>query len=652
MGIFQNLLATYDKCTDAVGITPIDSDGLPDARRTLLPMFHTTFKSHICVTVDETGNFISAERDSKETTIIIPCTEKSAGRSSGDAAHPLCDQLDYVGGISANKSKDYLDTLAAWKDNHSALNAIFAYVSKNGMIQDLSKIEIFKDAEYILTNEENKQLDLEKTRKLGVRFRVIQSDAATNVWEDKDIRQLWIHHISNRSVESDRALFDYMSGERIFSVASQHPKNINSMTGNAKLLSCNDSDGFTYRGRFGKQDDAVLIDYTQSQKMHQMLRWLIANHGYSADSQVIVAWAVSGDTEVAAKPHENSFELFSNMASKQTDTDILEYISEDVVYAHYTKMLNKLLLGYGSTGGIKKHANTICVAVFDAATTGRMGLVFYQEFPEGTYLERIVSWHEDTSYFLTAWKKEKNDDGKEFNKPIHYLGAPSYDDILFAVYGKPRSGNDSGYSTLKRKMRKQLLECMFGNFSFPKSFVEMAAIRASKPMSFTDSNDRFSENDWKRAISITCALARKYYKQQGDELALELDEKRTDRDYLFGRLLSVADKLEKKAFYKSDKQDQRTTNATRLMNAFQVKPYSTWGQLFSQMIPYKAQLNGAGYYQSLIDKILVAFPDGEYENNAPLSPLYLLGFAAQNRALENRNKKQNDTEENEDVFAE
>ena len=127
---------------------------------------------------------------------------------------------------------------------------------------------------------------------------------------------------------------------------------------------------------------------------------------------------------------------------------------------------------------------------------------------------------------------------------------------------------------------------------------------------------------------------------------MELNTDRADRDYLYGRLLAVADKLEHAALYKADKQDSRPTNATKLMSAFQIKPYSTWGLLYGQLIPYKNQLNGAGYYQSMIDNIMVLFKSGDYEDNSPLSPLYLLGYSAQNRAFFNNNKNDNLEEKN------
>ncbi|MDD2269402.1 MAG: type I-C CRISPR-associated protein Cas8c/Csd1 [Eubacteriales bacterium] len=644
MGLFQNLLESYEKCSDVVGIVRTDADGNSDERKTLLPIFHMTFKSEICVTIDSYGKFISASRDGKETTIIIPCTESSSGRSSGIASHPLCDQLDYVGGINDDKIDAYLTELSSWKDDIVELNAVYTYVSGRTIMNDLMGIGIFKDSEYQVDKNENadRQLEKDKIRKIGVRFTIQIDGDFINVWESLDLRNAWINYICCKN-NTENLPFDYMSGDIVGSIATQHPKNINSITVNARLFSCNeskqDSDGaIVFKGRFTKQDDAVIVDYTNSQKMHQMLRWLIKNYGYRVDSQAIITWAVDNNTDVKAKSQDNSFELFGSMQEVKTEADILEDASSQI-YADYSSKLKNLLQGYGNVKSIKEHSRKICIAAFDAATTGRMGVVFYQELSENDYIESIVNWHNDTSYFLTAWKSKMDKDGNDKNIPINYIGAPSYDDIIFAVYGNPH--DDKSHKTLIKKTRQQLLECMFGNFGLPKSMVEIAANRASHPMSFTDMNGKFNENDWKRAISITCALTRKFFKQQKEEIQLELDTSRTDRDYLFGRLLSVADKLEHTALYKADKQDTRATNATRLMSAFQAKPYSTWGQLYNQLIPYRNQLNGAGFYQSLIDSIIVLFNPGEYENNSPLSPLYLLGYSAQNRALSKNNKNDN-----------
>jgi CRISPR-associated protein Csd1 len=643
MSLFKNLLDTYEKCKDAADIQNA-VDGEPGEKKTFLPVFHTTFKSQICITVDCNGNFINATRDSKDIDIIIPCTEDSAGgrTSKAIAPHPFCDQLDYVSGLNEAKKEAYLIGLGKWEaqslgESKTKLRAIHAYVKNGTMMSDLENKRLFKDSEY--SGKESP--DTEKIRKIGVRFAVEIKDSLTpNVWEDKGLRQSWIDYVYSGFNYNQEDIFDYFGGVRVGKIANKHPKNINSNTGNAKLLSCNDNDGYTFRGRFANKNEAVIIDYEQSQKMHQTLRWLINNCGYSVDTQTIVVWGVDSDTSPPMEPYKNSYDIFSDMGSIKTDVDKLSDAA-NAVYADYSKKMRSHFQGYGNTDKIKQHARKICIAVFDAAIEGRMGPTFYQEMPQNIYLESIVKWHEDTSYYLTAWIKEKDEKRKEKSHPLHYIGAPSYDDILFAVYGKAKGGKDDGYNKLKKKVRKQLLECMFGNFSFPKSMVDMAAVRASHPMSFTDSSGKFSPNDLDRSISITCALARKYYKQQKKEdITLALDEIRTDRDYLYGRLLAVADRLEQVAMYKADKSDIRATNAIRLMAAFAVKPFRTWGVLHQQIIPYINQLNGAEYYQSIIDNIKNLFVGKEYENNAPLSPLYLLGFSAQRREFKNKHNQE------------
>jgi len=630
MSLFKNLLETYEKCKDATGIVHESAGSEVDERKTFLPIFHTTFKSQISIILDNNGDFVDAECDKKETTIIIPCTDSSAGRSSGIAAHPLCDQLDYVGNINEKKTCAYLNELGKWKESsigisREKLQAVYNYVSSGTIIADLEKKRIFKESEYDICDDFQTPNN-EKIRKIGVRFVVeILDDKISNVWEDTILRQSWIDYVKPIN-NNDSELFDYLSGNQIGKIAGQHPKNINSMTGNAKLLSCNTEYGFRFVGRFTNQDDAVVVDYEQSQKMHQTLRWLINNHGYNIDMQTIIVWAVDSNTNPLFEPYRNSYDLFGAMQSIKTDSKIL-LDAKLAVDADYSKKMRNLFQGLGNVDKAKEHAKTICIAVFDAATTGRMALTFYQEFPEDQYLENIIKWHEETSYHLTAWVASKSEKPNEKRVPVFYIGAPSYDDILFAVYGKARGGNDAGYNTLKKKIRKQLLECMFGNFSFPKSMVSMAIIRASNPMSFEN------ENDWKRSVSISCALARKYYKQnEKEDIGLALDETRKEREYLYGRLLAIADRLEQTAMYKANKSDTRTTNAIRFMSAFSVKPYHTWGILYQQLLPYINQLGGAGYYQSLIDDIMVMLAD-EYEDNSPLSPLYLLGFSAQRRAF-------------------
>ena len=641
MGLFQNLLKTYNVCEDVVGIVGRDFDGQENERKTLLPVFHTILSSQICVTLDGNGNLIDAKRDEKDTAIVIPCTEDSETRTSNDAAHPLCDQLDYLGGVDQNKYADYLKNLREWKDFASGkprqkLEAVYEYVSKKSILYDLTAMGIFKSSE--LKEREGKiEPDWKKVRKIGVRFAVeIPGDPEWRVWKDEDLRQSWID-FTRAQWAIDGHYFDYLCGERVLQVVRKHPKSINPAATSAKIFSCNDFEEFTFRGRFDKKDKPIILDYEQSRKMHQALKWLISNYGYNYDTQYIIVWAIDRDTKPLMVPHLSSPNLFAYMGGRKTEVQLIED-AEGELYVDYARKLRNFLQGYGKKEYVTKQLRKISIAIFDATTknTGRLSLTFYQELSEGKYLENIVNWHDDLAYYHTAWVEDK--EGKR-KKKIEYIGAPSYDNLVFAVYGRPRSKSDKSHQVIVKKMRKQLLECMFGNLRLPENIALMAAHRASNPMSFSDENNSFSPGDWNRAVSISCCLARKYYKQKyKEEIGMELENQRRDRDYLFGRLLAIADRLEQYALYKAGKDKERATNAVKLMSAFSIKPYSTWKVLYGLLNPFRVQLIGADYYQSLIDEVLTLFKPGEYEDNSPLSPLYLLGYSAQRRALTNYNK--------------
>ena len=132
-------------------------------------------------------------------------------------------------------------------------------------------------------------------------------------------------------------LFDYISGKEVTQIANSTQKP-ELPTANAKLLSCNDFSGFTFRGRFMEQDDAVIVDYIQSQKMHQMLRWLIANYGYAVDSQVVACLGVDRDTEVKVKAQDGTIDLFKSLENQNRYRDF-EWKLVHLVYAEYAKNL-------------------------------------------------------------------------------------------------------------------------------------------------------------------------------------------------------------------------------------------------------------------------------------------------------------------------
>ena len=120
---------------------------------------------------------------------------------------------------------------------------------------------------------------------------------------------------------------------------------------------------------------------------------------------------------------------------------------------------------------------------------------------------------------------------------------------------------------------------------------------------------------------------------------MALDEKCSRRDYLYGRLLAVADRVEYRTF---DKDDGRETNAKRYMNAFSQHPFRTWRIIEEKLVPYFNQLKAPERlkYQSLLDEIYELFSMEDFEDDKALSGLYLIGFHNQSAALKSKNKNE------------
>lgn len=621
MSLFTNLYNTYSKCKPIIGIIPEGDNEEVRIKKTFLPLYHMTKKTKFAIVINQDGKLQRVSRDEKEKTIIIPCTEASASRANSLAAHGLCDDIGYIDNkLNVNKFAIYKKELEKWKDKNLKVQAIYNFVTQNSFYNILLERGLILD-----TEKDENNIPKDEVLKYGVRFIVnIPGDMSPNVWEDRQLYNDWIETVLSKTSNLSES-FDYITGNKVVSITVNHPKNINSFTGNAKLMSCNDNSGYTYRGRFNKQDEAIQVDTLSSQKIHQTLRWLIKNFGYYTDTQVMAIWAIDEDVEEKILPFEDSFGIVQDVLSdiNKTENDILQEVDSEL-YKDYAKTVGKVLQGYCEAEKIKVHTRKIAIAIFDAATTGRMGVTFYQELPEDEYLEKIVDWHNDSSWMYRIYRDALNG---------NVIMCPSLEQIIRTVYRKPAIDNDNGYKNFKKITLKQLMECMFGNVSFPKSLVLAASYKVSSPLSFKKQDGSFDKTKWEEALSVACSLIKKYEKEKNkEEFTVELEKERCDRDYLYGRLLAVADKIERTAMYKKSIND-RTTNAIRLMNAFSVKPSSTWLVLWQQLLPYVDQLGGAKYYQKLIGDIIANFKDGDYESNKPLGPVYLLGYFTQNRAL-------------------
>ena len=121
-------------------------------------------------------------------------------------------------------------------------------------------------------------------------------------------------------------------------------------------------------------------------------------------------------------------------------------------------------------------------------------------------------------------------------------------------------------------------------------------------------------------------------------MSLELERK--SRDYLYGRLLAIADSIEGYALSSTDEGKRRETTAGRLMQRFADRPFSTWRTIELALKPYEARMQ-AGSDKSiatlikrrkLLDDVMSSLDSlGDRTSDTPLSGEFLLGYHSQRK---------------------
>lgn len=621
MSWLLNLYKTYEQNESKVGRVETKVNGRQYA---LLPVSHTTQYAQVEIVVDEFGNFYSAKVVGvEEQETVIPCTEASFSRTSSPVPHPLHDGLKYVAGDfqayggtykNDNPFDLYLSQLKEWIDSgyrHPKIEAIYRYVEKGNIIKDLVQVAI-------LHADENNHLIMKWTKpietkygekpeifklindtqdKVFVRFDVHHKNQInTKIWNDKTVYQSFIDHYRASLGTIDLC---YISGE-LKPKTEKHASKIRNSADKAKLISANDSAGFTYRGRFLEGNDVANISYDISQKAHNALKWLISKQGQTIDNRVFLVWG--NDELKVPSPQSDKFTLLEELGF----TNVVEEKEEAITHEVFAKKFNTALLGYKQN--LTMGASEVNILILDAATTGRLAVLYYRNLSKERYLDNLEYWQQTCSW-LHRYRK---DDQK---RVVEFVGAPALRDIAEVAYGTRASDK------LKKNAIERLYPCVIDRTKIPLDIVRSVFYRASNPVAL--------ENwEWQKVLSIACALINKQHEKEAYNMALDSENK--NRDYLFGRLLAIADVLERNALPVGDK---RASNAIRYMNVFAKHPARTWATIQANLQPYQARLGEkATYHNRLIDEVASQIEIEDF-NNKPLSGIYLLGFYSQRRDL-------------------
>jgi CRISPR-associated protein Csd1 len=640
MNWIQSLYETYENCQNMIGYSA-------ESARPLLPICHITTQTHIEVVIDGNGNFRRARLvDKDDSTTIIPATENSAGRTGKKPiCHPLSDSLQYLAGdfgdyggeVTSGFSKDptepyrdFVALLTKWCQSgysHPKARAVLTYVQKKSLMRDLAAQKIlWLDSNGKLQSKEDAKRDknvkdifsvVGSQDKAFVRW-VVESpdDVEPRTWLDKTLWESWSNYYLNSRADAGLCI---VTGQNQL-LTDNHPKYIRREGDNAKIISANDTSGFTFRGRFIDDAQACGVGLETSQKAHFALAWLISRQGYQEGDLAVVAWAVSG-----AKAPQPTADTYAAIYDAEEESEIADTAQDMAI------RLKKKIAGYRQEIGERED---VVVMAVDTATesTARLSIVYYRALKGSEFLERIEAWHETCAWRHTYHLVEKQDEkGKTRKVSVPFYGAPAPADIAEAAYGSRLDDK------LKKATIKRLLPCIVDGQPIPRDLVESVVRRASNRIGLEDWQ-------WEKTLSIACALFRKH-KEGKEKFEMSLDETRKTRDYLYGRLLAIADALEEKALYKA--KEKRATNAARYMQQFAQRPYQTWKQIHEALTPYMVRLGGAQYYKNLMAQVINLNPEA-LEGNKPLSGEYLLGYYCQRQKLREK-PDDSASEENENV---
>lgn len=596
-------------------------------RKPLLPPYHTLQNAHIEIILDENGNFkdVNQINDKTDQEIIIPCTEKSASRTSSEKPHPLCDKIQYCAkdyqGNKKSYFKSYFTLLKSWKEfdpTNRFLSAIYKYVEKGTLCTDVLS---------------SNKLSLKSNQDIGdllVRWIVeIPGENETKCWKRKDLYESW-----KRFSESEARIEDicFVTGKKRV-VAINHPKRVRNSSDSAKLISANDKEEFTFLGKFYLNEmgnerlptQAAVISVEVSQKAHSALRWLIERQGFKNGDQTIVAFTNSGKTTPDIFANTNA--LFEEPNEKLTEE--FSSVSYSDAGQAFAKKLNAKMAGYRAELG---NTDKIIILGLDSAGPGRIAVTYYRELGGSEFLDRIEAWHQQM-----AWHFYDNKNG------CYTIFAPSPSTIAESCYGPKR---DDDFKKFKKSVIERLLPCIVDGSSIPVDLLNTVVRKVSNPLAYP----KEKHWQWEQALSVACALFRCYSVRNTNlkiKYNMALEKNRNDRDYLYGRLLAVAEHIEEVALNVA--KENRETNAARLMQQFADHPFSTWRNIESALRPYISRLNvnRPGFLhnmQVLLDEIHGLFKPGDYENDTRLSGLYLLGYHCQRLEFKQKNEEKNDEE--------
>lgn len=580
MDFFTSLLNAYEKAEE-IGLVDQQTG---DSDPVLLPLYHTSLKSNgnniILIKLNKDGTFYKAEFMPDNQSIIFPVTSDSVARSgSNPAPHPLVDKLSYyVQEVSQSQYEEFHNQLANWvcfckeegvkdyleKIQRFILRADFLNIVLNSLFGESYQRENLK-VTYQDSNEKSKTIDLSAC---FIEFSIVQyhgfKDESVTTY--KELHQSFISFV--RAFQDNMGVCN-ISG-RNETITNKH----RGLMGNAKIISVSNK-GEAYKGRFKEREDVFSVGYETSEKIHLMIKYLLENNNSSTwlgSSQYLINW-------------------FSDDLANKSQLDIVkpefdslfEDEDDDIEERHQLIRPNAENQEIGSSfiKGRKLFGNdaTYYIAILNKTSNGRIALKYFRQLQVSQLLKNLENWQ-----VIYSWEARTK-------SGIYKQKTPNFNEIINVAYGVDRGrylelDNDS----FRSDQYQQLVTALIDGKSIPNTIVKKL-----------EANIKHRQNYPKCWHSLQQVSLAVLHKQYGREFNPMVDHEKTNRSYLFGRLLAIFELMEAQRYRIEGGNQERITNAERYWNAYTSQPAKLMMNLANKIKPYEetVKLNSRGIYNKL-----------------------------------------------------
>lgn len=585
MGLFSEAARTYDVLEEYVG-------NFNHSIEPIAPLYHKTESIGISVVLTSNGDLVDIQQIDERGIIPIYSGEAKGRSGKKIIPYPLSDAVKNL--YSKDKCKLYLSLLKDWIDYSPStveLEAIYRYMSKETFKDDLKRRG-------------------EKTEKNSayVGWVIITKEQNIKTWKNPNLISSYISYCQSKTINKEKVL-SMISGIHDIPILITPPVQ---GFGTAKIISSNHEKNYIYKDIIKDKSEALTLGYSDTIKAINVLSWLCVNQGYIIEKdkktkrqRLLLCWSPDGEEELKSPI---DFLLGVQRQKHIEPSDYRQIIEKYIKNGQYDK-------------NFFNNKKKIITAILCNTSQGRIATEFYSEILDNEFFRNVAKWNNECCFY-NAYTKS--------------IEVPSIEAIAKFSMGKAKKSKEekddfnSENNALYVFAFKELIEKKVSGGRMPLN-IKSSLIKKCENLQL------YEAKDVNALLFITCSVIRKYYFNK-KEYKMNLEKDLLDRNYQFGRLLAIFEKIEIDAQYASenDKDSKRVPNAIRLQSMFVKQPGKTAKILLEKLkVAYYPRLMNSNpgllvYYEQLIGEImeiLSKMPIKDY--NRPLGETYVLGYYLQ-----------------------